>query len=123
MNWKKILAVFFVIAFLVTGCAGGSNAQDQATSPTQTAPEPTEQPEKTEETAAIAFDPNGRFVAVSVPQDDGEIQLWDLKTGEVLHSVTASHISALAFSRDGETLIAGDLYGAIGIFNIDRIES
>lgn len=55
MNWKKILAVFFVIAFLVTGCAGGSNAQDQATSPTQTAPEPTEQPEKTEETAAIAL--------------------------------------------------------------------
>ncbi|MGC9504675.1 hypothetical protein [Baaleninema sp.] len=77
---------------------------------------------KLTETAAIAFDPNGQFVAVSVPQDDGEIQLWDLKTGEVLHSVTASHVSALAFGSDGQTLIAGDLYGSIGIFNIDRIE-
>ncbi|MDC0835211.1 hypothetical protein POG22_19740 [Geitlerinema sp. CS-897] len=72
------------------------------------------------DTVTVAFDPSGRFVAVSVPQDDGEIQLWDVRTGEMLQSVTASHVSALAFSRDGQTLIAGDLYGAIGIFKIEN---
>jgi len=47
MTWKKILAVFFLMAFLVTGC-GGSNAQDTSTSPVQTTQEPAQQPEKTE---------------------------------------------------------------------------
>ncbi len=72
------------------------------------------------ENVTVAFDPHDRFVAVSVPQDDGEIQLWNLQTGEVFHSVTASHVSALALSHDGRTLLVGDLYGAIGIFKIEN---
>ncbi|MBP0005196.1 MAG: hypothetical protein J7642_16040 [Cyanobacteria bacterium SBC] len=77
-------------------------------------------PAKVQKDMAVALSPNGQLLALSVPEDDGDIQLWDVKTGQLLHAETASHISVLAFSRDGKTLISGDLYGSIRIWRVGK---
>lgn len=50
MVGKKILALFVVVAFLITGC-GSSDAQSPPASKTETTPEMSQQPEQTEEVA------------------------------------------------------------------------
>ena len=59
---------------------------------------------------------------MTVPADNGVIQIWDTTTGALLHSETASHISTLAFSINGKTLIGGDIYGGIGIWHLNGSE-
>jgi WD40 repeat protein len=70
------------------------------------------------EDGVVALSPDGRLLAVSAPEDNGVLQLWDARTGGLLHRETASHVSSLTFSADGETLISGDLYGAIAIWHL-----
>ena len=64
---------------------------------------------------AVAFAPDGATVAAGVNLHSGKgplvrALLWDVATGEVLHTFLPDHdtpiISSLAFSRDGKTLIA-----------------
>jgi WD40 repeat protein len=76
-------------------------------------------PQTPPEHLVVALSPDGRLLAMTVPADDGVIQIWDTHTGALLHSETASHISSLVFGMQGQTLIGGDIYGSIGIWHIN----
>jgi WD40 repeat protein len=67
----------------------------------------------------VALSPDSQLLAMTVPADNGVIQIWDTRTGALLQSETASHISSLVFGIEGQTLIGGDIYGSIGIWHIN----
>ncbi|KPQ38389.1 MAG: putative DNA-binding protein kinase [Phormidium sp. OSCR] len=76
-------------------------------------------PQTPPEQVVAALSPDGQLLAMTVPADHGMIQIWDTRTGTLLHSETASHISSLVFGMQGQTLIGGDIYGSIGIWHIN----
>ena len=68
--------------------------------------------------------PDGRFLAITIPdwQDkDFPIQLWDGKTGELLHTLTGHtrSVTALTFSPDSKTLVSGDEYETIRVWDTE----
>jgi WD40 repeat protein len=73
----------------------------------------------------VAFSPDGERVALVNAADD--LQIWSLKTGTEIASLTGWHggaVNAVAFSPDGTTLVSGggDAFGSIGgvrLWNID----
>lgn len=75
-------------------------------------------PQDPPDNLVVALSPQSRLLAMTVPADNGVIQIWDTTTGALLHSETASHISTLAFGINGKTLIGGDIYGGIGIWHL-----
>ena len=68
--------------------------------------------------------PDGRFLAITIPnwQDkDFSIQLWDGQTGERLHTL-AGHkrsVTALTFSPDSKTLVSGDEYETLRVWDTE----
>ena len=68
--------------------------------------------------------PDGRFLAITIPnwQDkDFSIQLWDGKTGERLHTLRGHKrsVTALTFSPDSKTLVSGDAYETIRVWDTE----
>ena len=68
--------------------------------------------------------PDGRFLAIAIPnwEDKGfSIQLWDGKTGELLHILKGHTLSvtALTFSPDSKTLISGDAYETLRVWDTE----
>ena len=60
---------------------------------------------------SVAFSPDWQTLAVVSSERDGMVQLWDVKTGELKHTLTgpSRNIYDVMFSPDGKTLA-----GAIG---------
>jgi WD40 repeat protein len=71
---------------------------------------------------SIAVSADGKLLASSVGAKNGTLRLWEVETGNLLYEEPASFISAIAFSPDGKTLIAGEHHGSIGIWQILGIE-
>ena len=68
--------------------------------------------------------PDGRFLAITIPNwqnKDFPIQLWDGKTGELLHTLTDHRrlVTALTFSPDSKTLVSGDEYETIRVWDTE----
>lgn len=71
---------------------------------------------------AVAVSADGKLLASSTGTENGTLRLWEIKTGNLLREEPASFVSAIAFSPDGKTLIAGERYGSIGVWQISGIE-
>ena len=68
--------------------------------------------------------PDGRFLAITIPnwQDkDFPIQLWDGQTGERLHTLKGHKraVTALTFSPDSKTLVSGDEYETLRVWDTE----
>ena len=68
--------------------------------------------------------PDGRFLAITIPDwenKDFPIQLWDGKTGELLHTLTGHTrlVTALTFSPDSKTLVSSDDYETIHVWDTE----
>ena len=68
--------------------------------------------------------PDGRFLAITIPNwQDGDfsIQLWDGRTGELLHALTGhtQSVTALTFSPDSKTLVSGDAYETLRVWDTE----
>ena len=70
----------------------------------------------------VAFSPSGKILASG--SVDQRVQLWDLTTGQHLHTFSnhTSKISAVAFVRD-DVLACGSSDGTVFIWNLDKIVS
>jgi len=63
----------------------------------------------------VAF---GQLVALALGGDDGTIKLWNWRKSELLHTLEHSKaIKAIAFSRDGQTLVSESLDETVKIWN------
>ena len=68
--------------------------------------------------------PDARFLAITIPNwvdKDFSIQLWDGRTGELLHTLTGHKrsVTALTFSPDSKTLISGDEYETLRVWDTE----
>lgn len=68
--------------------------------------------------------PNGRFLAITMPNwqdEDFSIQLWDGQTGERLHTLRdhKRSVTALTFSPDSKTLVSGDEYETLRVWDTE----
>jgi cytochrome c6 len=104
MNWKKMLGVFLVVAFLISGC-GGSNA----TNPPQT--QKTEQPDTTEQ--------------VTAPKEESEVELTreaaDLENGK---RVFLAQANCTQCHRGGINTVVADKHlgkDALEKYNMDSM--
>jgi WD40 repeat protein len=68
---------------------------------------------------AIALSPEGRYLAVSQPARSDTIELWSIADNQLVQSVLARDITALAFSPDGRSLFGGDRLGAISRWRLE----
>jgi WD40 repeat protein len=76
--------------------------------------------------SAVAISPDGLILASG--SSDKSIKLWDLQTGDLLHTFAgrslwfgnghSDRISALTFSPDGQTLISGSDDSTIKLWNV-----
>lgn len=71
---------------------------------------------------SVVFSPNGKMLASGGV--DQRVRLWDLTTGEHLHTFSdhTSKISAVAFARDN-VLVSGSSDGTVFIWDLDKIVS
>ena len=68
--------------------------------------------------------PDRRFLAIAIPNwqnQDFSIQLWDGQTGELLHTLKdhTRWVTALTFSPDSKTLVSGDEYETIRVWDTE----
>lgn len=58
---------------------------------------------------SLAVSPNGDLIAIG--GEDGLIQMWQISTGQMLHTIQAhtTYVFALTFSPDGQTLVSGGM--------------
>lgn len=73
----------------------------------------------TDGVTAIAFSPNSAVLASA--SRDKSVKLWDLKTGELLRSISCGEqqLSSLSFSKDGSRLAVGDTALQVSVLNVE----
>ena len=78
--------------------------------------------EEAEDAAAVAFSRDGRLVASVASLVDGaaELRLWNASDGRLVKRSRgrAGHLVAAAFSPDGKSSLAGDLQGAVSVWDV-----
>ena len=69
--------------------------------------------------AALAWSPNGKYIAISAGQD-GQISIRDIGTGNILFRLLGhkTQTPGLAWSPDGQMIVSGDLDGQIFLWEI-----
>lgn len=63
----------------------------------------------------VAISPDGELLAAACLGGDRPLCIWDLQTGEERFRGLDGHLSALAFSRDGQKLVAGRTSGGLSV--------
>ncbi len=76
---------------------------------------------------AVAFSPDGRTLACGCGKDIGdpydlfgEVQLWDVRTGELLETLKGHEggVTCLAFTDEGKTLVSGSYDKSVKIWDL-----
>jgi WD40 repeat protein len=62
----------------------------------------------------VAFSPNGKILAVAGAQN---VRLWDVTTHQQI-GAPINHVSSVAFSPDGKTLVTGSDSGTVQLWNV-----
>jgi WD40 repeat protein len=59
---------------------------------------------------AVAVSPDGKLIAAG--SDDGELQIWNLATRRLAHTISLSHaeVTAVAFSPDSSLVATGSYH-------------
>jgi len=75
----------------------------------------------------LAVSPDGKMFAAATgdyrqPTEAGEVKLWDLESGKLLHSVTddSTWFYDIAFTPDSETLIVPNARGRVRLLDIEK---
>jgi WD40 repeat protein len=75
---------------------------------------------------AAAISPKGNVLATGIGRrlwesgPDGQVNVWDLVSGQRLHNLRGhvASITALAFSADGRTLVSGSCDGSVILWDL-----
>jgi WD40 repeat protein len=67
---------------------------------------------------AVAVTPDGRQALSGSP--DGTLRLWDLASGQALHTFTghSEEVWAIAVTPDGRTLVSGGVDGTVRVWRL-----
>ncbi len=74
---------------------------------------------------AVAFSPDGKFLATGSNNKDNSIQLWDCETGMPVRAFYghSDKVVSVVFSKDGKRLLTGSHDKTARIWNVDEPES
>lgn len=69
---------------------------------------------------SITFSPNGQTLVVSGSSNSGGVELWNVQTGELTHTLdgNAGAVTSVAVSLNGDMLATGNVNGVIELWNI-----
>ena len=72
---------------------------------------------------AIAFSPDGRYLAANGFDGNYSIIIWEVSSGTKVHQIEYPRlVSSLVFSPDGKYLAVGDYGGLINLYQISLTE-
>jgi WD40 repeat protein len=116
-----ILAPLLVFGSLLTGCTGNRNASDKSeySPPTSREVRTFTHPGPVVE---VVVSPDGKKAFTSCGHLDKKLRLWDLDTGEILHTYEGGRTSVpgpLAFLPDGRGVLVGNYPSSLQIIDLN----